>query len=62
MTKPLSAAPYGLRLLADLFDARKPDDPNPEVQADLRHWADLIEVLVGVIDEAIDVIEKAGEP
>jgi len=29
----------GLRLLADWFDARIPNDTNPEVQASLRVWA-----------------------
>ena len=29
----------GLRLLADWFDARFPNDTNPEVQSSLRVWA-----------------------
>lgn len=32
-----------LRMLADYVDALHPDDPNPEVQDDLRRWADEIE-------------------
>lgn len=53
--KPLSAAPAGLRLLATWFDVREGEDDNPEVQTDLRHWADLIEKLVdGLVDAAIE--------
>ena len=34
-----------LRLLADWFDARYPDDPTPTVQADLRRMADRLDRL-----------------
>lgn len=44
--KPLAAAPEKLRLLADWFDATRPNEPT-EAQDDLRHWADQIEMLVG---------------
>lgn len=53
--KPLSAAPAGLRLLAAWFDVRADESDNPEVQTDLRHWANLIEKLVdGLVDAAIE--------
>lgn len=59
--KPLSMAPEKLRLLADWFDATTPNTP-PEVQDDLRHWADLIETLVGAIVDAeiVKATEEAG--
>ncbi len=31
--------PDKLELLADWIDSKYPDDPNPDVQADLRRWA-----------------------
>ena len=34
--------PTKLRLLADFIDKKYPDDANPEVQTDLRKWADLL--------------------
>lgn len=53
MSKPLSAAPAKLRLVADLFDAQYPGQ-DTEAQDDLRHWADLIELLVDrIVDTAI---------
>ena len=36
--------PARLRLLAEWIDVKYPDDPNPEVQRDLRNWADKIDV------------------
>lgn len=29
--------------IADALDAAYPNDPDPQMQADLRHWADLLE-------------------
>lgn len=31
-----------LRLIADMFDKAFPDDSNPEIQRDLREWADAL--------------------
>ncbi len=36
-------APDALRLFADWFDYKYPNDTNPEAQNDLRRWADNIE-------------------
>lgn len=53
MSRPLSEAPSGLRLLAEWFDRCHPS-PETEVQEDLRHWADLIEQLVdGLVEEVL---------
>lgn len=35
--------PYRLRSLADWIDIKYPYDPEPEVQSDLRKWADTID-------------------
>lgn len=54
LAKPLSEAPAYLRHLADWLDVKYEDDPNREMQMDLRHWAILIEKLVGgIVDEVI---------
>jgi len=34
-----------LRLIADYFDAKYPDDPTPDVQNDLRRMADRLDEL-----------------
>lgn len=36
-------SPEKLRKLADWFDVKYPDDPNPEVQNDLRKLADQLD-------------------
>lgn len=38
-------SPEKLRMLADWFDVKYPDDPDPEVQTDLRLLAGQIELI-----------------
>ena len=37
---------HRLRTLAQLVDSFYPNDPEPEIQADLRAWADAIEAVL----------------
>ena len=46
--------PSKLWALAEWFDATYPNDPNPEVQNDLRHWARLIVRARGMNEAALD--------
>lgn len=41
--------PAKLRRLADWIDIRFPNDTNPEVQQDLRRWADLAEEILEIL-------------
>lgn len=42
---------HRLKLLAMWIDMKYPDDPNPEVQRDLRKWAKAIELANGQLTE-----------
>ncbi len=43
MSKRPENVVVGLRVLADWFDGMYPDNPNTEVQEDLRRWAEELE-------------------
>lgn len=43
LLKEILPAPEILRMTANMFDVVYPDDRNPEVQDELRSWADMIE-------------------
>jgi len=60
--------PDRLRLLADWIDVKTADNPNTEVQRDLRKWADRLAALFDAIDSGdpdaqwiTNVLAKAEE-
>lgn len=50
--------PLKLNVLAAWFDCRFSHDPNPEVQTDLRKWANKINEALNQIDPIYKLLEK----
>ena len=49
-------------MLADWFDAKNPNDTDPEVQNDLRQWADDIDKLVIINDDIARSLSRIKYP
>lgn len=48
----LEHMPVRLRQLADWFDKNHPDDANPEIQKDLREWANIMVTVQALIESS----------